>query len=476
MGIYAELIDLEKTFNDIRGAKPTIVNTLINQTTDQKKSINETLYTTNGDIYNNVPQCQCGEKKGKYRIGVLCNNCHTHVQEPIDEFLESLVWIAKPINIEPLINPQVWLMLRTFFSLGQRSTFDLMSYLTNNRLKINPDESANVRRIIALLKQQKMHKRGYNHFVRNFDWYMEFLFTCDVYKKKSADIDPLYYFIMNNKDKVFTNHIPVPNKSLLIIEEDQSGIYVDKSLTLALDGIRLMTGIDIFTEDDPVDSEYQDADDEVEAEKAYLKELNALTSNVVLTPEKMKEEQQALERRKRNFDKKRQNKVSKALGILSTYYGTIYKDLFSPKSGIFRKHVYGTRVDYSFRTVISSLSGPHRYDEIHIPWAVGVNVLYNHITSKLLKKGWSPNETYSFINKYNLEYNEDLDAVMKELIQEAGPKGIPVLMNRNPSLGRGSIQRVYISKIKSNPEDVTTSISLLVVTEPNAVKIAALIQ
>lgn len=470
MGIYAEIINLEERFQNIKGAPPTIVNDLLNQSLDQKKTINETLYTTNGDIYNNVPQCQCGEKKGKYRIGVICENCHTPVQEAIDEHLESLIWIQRPRNIAALINPQVWLMLRSHFSLGQGSSFDLMSYLTDNRLKINKDESSNIQRIIHLLKTSKMHKRGWNHFIENFDWYMDFLFTCDVYKKKSEDIHPLYHFIMNNKDKVFTNHIPVPNKSLLIIEEDQSGIYIDKSLTQIIDAIRLLTGIDLIPDDDPIDSEFEDDDDEEIAEKEYEKALINLEKNVIVDEETIKQQREQLERRKRTFEKSRQNNVSRAMRSISEYYGQIYKDLFSPKPGIFRKHVYGTRVDYSFRTVISSLSGPHRYDEIHIPWAVGVNVLYNHITSKLLKKGWSPNETYSFINKYNLEYNEDLDEIIKELIVEAGPKGIPVLMNRNPSLGRGSIQRVYISKVKSNPEDITTSISLLVTTSMNADK------
>lgn len=410
MGIYAKLINLDELFESV-STPTTIVNDLDSQTSDQKKDINETIYTTNGDVYNNVPTCQCGEKKGKYRIGSICSNCHTPVSESIEEYLQSLVWIRQPNGVEKLINPQIWLMLKRKFTIG---AFCTLTYLTDNGVKFDKMVLSNkkVMRLKYQLVEAGLDQRGYNHFIQNFDRYMEFLFNSDVFKPKRKEVDKLYNLIYLHKDKVFTSYIPIPNKSLLIIEDTNYGSFIDKSLTLVLNAVRLMTGID-----------RPDA--------------------ISLT------------------EKSRENRVSKALNNISDYCMQTYKELFSPKPGIFRKQIYGTRVDYSFRTVISSLSGKHRYDEIHIPWPVGINVLYNHIVSKLLHRGYSPTEAFSFINKYNLEYNEEMETILKELINEAGPRGIPCLGNRNPSLGRGSIQRHYITKIKTDPQDITTSISLL---------------
>lgn len=419
MGIYAVLKSHDDMFSSLTGAPPTIVNDLVSQTSEQKKTINETIYTTNGDVYNNVPTCQCGEKKGKFRVGAVCNNCHTPVREPIEEYLQSLVWIRQPQGVNKLISPHVWLMLRRKFTLGGQNGFDTLTYLTDPWYKYQ-DPNPRVTRLKETLEEEGLNVRGYNNFVTRFDEYMEFLFNSPIFKpSKRTPVDDLYYLLKKEKNNYFSSYIPIPNKSLLIIENTNFGTYIDASLTQVINAVRLMTGID-----DPED----------------------VTLSI----------------------KTKESRVAKALNCLSDYYYQVYREVFSPKPGIYRKHVYGTRVDYSFRAVISSLSGKHRYDEIHVPWAVGVNVLYNHIVSKLFKRGFSPMEAFSFINKYNLEYNELMEEILNELIHEAGDKGIPCLGNRNPSLGRGSIQRLYITKFKTNPQDFTVSLSLLVVREFNA--------
>lgn len=421
MGIYARLINLDERFANIKGHDPVIVNHLNNRTTDEKENINSTVYTTIGDVYNNIPSCQCGKKKGKFRLGEICGNCGEPVKEIIEEYLENRVWIKQPVGVAPLINPQVWLMLRERFSLGNKKpAFEVIQYMTDTGYREPPMHKGTkkVNEFIAEFNTWRRGPRNYNTFVENFDYYMECLFNSNVLKKKDVG-NNLKDLIDANRDKIFCSYVPVPNKSLLVIEESPYGKYIDKSLTAAIDAIRLLTGID---------------EDEEANRNTGIK----------------------------------QNRVSKALTNLSEYYKQTYKELMSPKEGIFRKHVFGTRVDYSFRTVISSLTGPHRYDEIHVPWAVAINVLYNHIASKLMHKGYSPNEIFTFINQYNLEYHPEMEKILKELIKEAGPRGIPCLVNRNPSLGRGSIQRVYITKVKTNTRDITTSISILICPAMNA--------
>ena len=58
---------------------------------------------------------------------------------------------------------------------------------------------------------------------------------------------------------------------------------------------------------------------------------------------------------------------------------------------------------------------------------------------------------------------------MKELIAESPYKGLPCCFNRNPTLLRGSIQQLYITKIKSDDiNDNTISLSVMILSAYNA--------
>ena len=417
MGVYDRLISLEDKFNSIRGSTPTIVNFIADTTSDDKKKINEMVYTTITDVFNNVPTCQCGQKKGKFRLGEYCTNCHSKVTEVIEEYLENKIWIQRPVGVSKLVSPQIWKMLRDKFKLGNSNVFDTICYITDSKYKEPPD-NVKPQKAFKFIQEFKDRgfKRSYNYFIDNLDEILEFLFTSKTLDKKSGN--DLYRLIMENKNIILTDHVPLPNKSVLVLEESPYHKFPDPGLAHAVSAVRHVSGIDLPG--------------------------RVLTSI------------------------QRQNRVSKCLTDLSNYYGETYQKVFTPKEGLFRKHVFGTRVDYSFRTVISSLTDKHRYDEIHVSWSACINVLYNHILNKLFRLGYSPNEAFEFINSVNLEYNAEMERIINELISEAGPDGICCLVNRNPSLGRGSIQRVYITKIKTDVRDITTSISILICPAMNA--------
>jgi hypothetical protein len=67
-----------------------------------------------------------------------------------------------------------------------------------------------------------------------------------------------------------------------------------------------------------------------------------------------------------------------------------------------------------------------------------------------------------------LQYNPLLDTLLKELISESPHGGIPVTFGRNPTLARGSIQVLYVTHIKTDPEIITISLSVLVLRGFNA--------
>ena len=73
------------------------------------------------------------------------------------------------------------------------------------------------------------------------------------------------------------------------------------------------------------------------------------------------------------------------------------------------------------------------------------------------------------IAEHTLRYDPLIHQFMEELIAEArSGKGIPILLNRNPSLKRLSIQRLYLTKVKTNVRDKTISLSVLILKGYNA--------
>ena len=45
-------------------------------------------------------------------------------------------------------------------------------------------------------------------------------------------------------------------------------------------------------------------------------------------------------------------------------------------------------------------------------------------------------------------YDYEIDVIMQNMIKDCPYKGLPILMNRNPSLRIGSIQLLFVTKIK----------------------------
>lgn len=422
MGMYPKLLNTDEQFQAITG-ETVIINDLNNETEAEKQEVNSLLYTTNGDVYNNVPSCRCGNTTGKYKIGAVCKTCHTPVEEVTAQNLQSFVWIRAPKGVRSLFNVTIFLMLRNYFNKDD-GKFDVIQYITNPHyrpMSASKDTQSIIEKIGA---HPVLNRRSFNFFIEHFDEWMIWLFQQPEYRKATniqKGYIPLWELIKQNRDILFPQYIPVPNKTLLVVEETAVSKYIDNSLVDAISGIRMLIGID-----NPNSSIYTTS------------------------------------------DRSRESRVAKCLIHLTDHYNTFYAITIGGKSGIARRLMLGTRCDYSFRTVITSITGPHEYDEIQIPWAVGMVVLRLHITNKLRKKyGWPPAKIIQFLMRYARTYHPVLDEIFKELLAEAGGK-IYALMNRNPSMGRASLQRVGITKVKTDTTDNTTSISILIVRGFNA--------
>lgn len=393
---------------------PIVLNDLENITEEEKQNVDRLISSNfETDLLSNEPSCECKRIKGGYNEGIFCNECKTYVQEPFEKELNPIVWLRSPNGVEKLMSPLLISMLTSRFTA---EGFSLIEWLIHTKYapNINRPEEAQMLLDAGI-------ERGYNYFVQNFDRILETLYSFKRFKPKKGEEDKLLTLIQKERKDLFSTHIPIVNKSLLVIETTDVGIWVDASVVQVVDAIRTVIGID---------SKY-------------------CTFNV----------------------REKENRTAKTLLMLSEYYTDVMHEQMSPKSGLFRKSWAGWRNHFSMRCVISSLTDPHKYDELKLPWAPTIAMLKLHLMAKLMNSdefNYTPNEATALLYEATYKYDPLVHRLLKELIAEAPGGHLVVTLNRNPSLTRGSIQTFNIWEIKTNPADYTISLPIITVKQFNA--------
>lgn len=428
MPIIHELENLEEVLDTLR-TEATLLNDLDFLTDAGQEDIKQRVYETcHSDLISSVPSCTCGELKGAHRLktawtlAAICPKCHTPVKSSVDEDIKPVLWLRVPNGVHTFVNPHIWLMLcRRFTKKGVNA----IRWLTDSGYR--PTTKAND--VIKELRETNI-PRGFNYFTENIDAVLDQLQSLKTFKEDKAKDDPLKRvmdaplrrLINEQRKSVFTSHLPIPNKSILLIEVTNVGSYADLNHLNVMDVVQILINCD-----------------------------NPLTSSGMKIREK-------------------ENRVSRALTALADYFQKYYDSTISPKEGIVRKHFNGTRMHFSARGVITSITDPHDYDEIHIPWGMAVVKYRPYIMNKLLRAPYRMcyNNAVKFWFDHINHYDPTLDKILAELIKECPFNGIPEIIHRNPSLMQGSMLYMRITKVKKDPADKSISLPILVVGHPNA--------
>ena len=361
MGISLELENFTKLFDE-SPVEPIILNTLSSITEEDRENIANltTKRYEKTDVFSNQPSCDCGKITGGFNLGVYCSSCRTSVIELFSQDLIPRVWIKSPQGVAPLINPVIWAMLTDKFT---KSKFNLVEWLCNTDYQ--PAGDRPIAEIDELLEMGI--QRGYNNFVHNFDAYFDMLCSVKHFAKKKDD--DLKTLIHAQRDCVFSQHITLPNKALLIEEHTNVGAYSDPMALRIVDAIRTISSIDT-----PMASYTQ---------------------------------------------RQKENRTIKTLIKCSEYYREAYHVLFAKKPGLIRKHIFGTRAHWSARAVISSTTKQHRYDELTVPWGQAVTLFAVHLKGKLIRMGYTPNGALALLQKYTTVYSSVINGLFYELFKEA---------------------------------------------------------
>lgn len=411
MGLHFRLTNFSELAAQVPG-ELVVLNDLEGVTEHDRKHIEQltTSVFNQTDVFSNEPHCECGRTTGGYNVGIVCPVCRTQVQELFSRELVPRVWLRNPNGVALLMNPLVWTMLSTTFSI---SGFNVIEWLCNTDYVFTgspPNEVLNDIRELGIA-------RGYNNFVNNFDHNLELLFSVRKFAKFRGG--HLHKLIIEQRDCVFSQHLPLPNKALLIKEDTNVGSFIDEMVVSIINAIHMIRSID--------------------------------TKTATFTV------------------RQKENRTVKTLVELASFYYNCYHNLFAKKQGLIRRNVCGTRGHWTCRNVISSNTGVHEYDELWLPWGSAVTLFTVHLKNKLFRRGYTPNEAAELLYKYTNVYHPLLDSLFQELIAETPQqRGFSGIFVRNPSLSRASTQRKRITRIKTDPNDQTISLSILAVKGFNA--------
>lgn len=375
MGVYLEHVNFDQEFSKLT-FNPVIINDCPTVTQQQKEYIDTLIYKRfESDLLSNEPQCECGEMSGRYKLGAVCRNCGTPVEDIMEQELHPLVWIRSPHGVERLINPIILTKLLNYFN---KSNFSLIEWIINTDYVSHGQKPLYLDSLISMGV-----RRGYNNFITHIEDYMNAIFNLSLFKPKKGEHAPLYHLVMKalREGTLLSHHVPLINRSLLVIEETTVGKWVDPIVMGAIDAIRTVTSID-----DPI-----------------------LDYTI----------------------RQKENRIAKSLIALSNYYYDTLDKVLSGKPGMFRKHVFGTRNNFSMRNVITSLTKAHRYDELHVPWGSAVTTFRLHLMNKLLKRGFIVNQAVALLNECVYRYDPLIGELFDELFAESRDGGWWTIFQRN---------------------------------------------
>jgi hypothetical protein len=409
MGTYLVLENHDQLYEQIVNKSDLIiVNDFSCVTEAEREEFNDQLrikYTPE-DILSNIPRCVCGEIFGWANKGLKCSNCQTVAESRAGVQLESKVWMRAPREVTAFINPRVWRMLCILFD---KSEFRVMMYLTDRSYR--PQGITDLQATVDSLQIP----RGLNNFVAKFEEIYDKLAVIVTDREKRKNYQLIKILYQQNRDCFFPRYLPAPNHTLFVLEKTNSAHYVEKTVPHMLDAIRTLTGIDT---------------------------PSASSSRT-----------------------RRENKTIRTVDMYSSAHYKWMSEVASAKPGVFRKQVFAARSEFSFRAVIVSITDQHDYREVHVPWSISVTFFEYHITNKLIARGMAPNAIKEHLYTHAHRYSPLLSGIFDELIAESPDMGVPIILGRNPSLKRGSIQQLFITQIQKDPAIQSIALSDLVLRE-----------
>lgn len=413
-GIYLSLAQPDELFENLT-YPPIILNQLPAKAIEDRAAIDALVTTTYGSEVTSLdapPSCRCNRLNGSDKLGDLCPQCGSRVEKDFTREIEPSVWIAAPDDIDGLFTP---IAFEIFSRRLTSKSWNGLEYLCNTNYK-KPDMS-NTRGLEIVRRIEKLNmQRGLNETMRNFDLLIElFISLVSTYGNPQLADDTLR-FIAENRDKLICRYIPLPSKIAFVLEKTSLGDWTDKPFRHAMECVRIVSNLD--------------------REQGDVKRIG--------------------------------NRLTSMMSSLNAYYGEAFGDPFCRKEGWLRQAVYGSRLNFSWRSVITSRTDTHHYEEIQIPYSQACVMFKVHLLNRLIKRHkMSFKKAFGYIEAHSAKRDEFLwNEIMALIKATPGGRGFWSTFTRYPTLSRGSTQALRIVGLTEG----ASTLSVLAVKTANADK------
>ena len=338
--------------------------------------------------FGNRYKCECGFTQSKVNNGVTCKICGTKVKY-VDDDYTYFGWIV--LKKYYIIAPSMYQALRSFIG----KDFDEIIHYD-----CITDDDGNQH------EKPKPKDKPYNwigliEFKDKFDEIMDF------YKNKNKKKIARYDDIMANKDKVFTQSIPVYSALLRPFDIERftcSYESTNQTYNMINKYVTVLNNDSAFTKT-----------------RFRIKSLNTKTTERKATLELLWRLQLKLD----------------------TLYDQVIEIIKGKKGNI--RTLFGGRCNFVTRNVITA-DPSLRINQVKLPYAALVELLQQSIIN-ILTKTYNLSYADAYQKWYYASIKKDkiiLD-IINNIIHNALPdhKGLPVVINRNPTISYGSILAMY---------------------------------
>lgn len=279
----------------------------------------------------------------------------------------------KILKYDKIIHPTIFKQIEYF--IGKNELEGILTYHRDN------DIDGNILPFTPIDPSHPYTELGMVEFKEKFDEIMEF------YLKQKPNKKKYYDFIMKNREKVFIHSIPVFTTLLRPFDIDGRSLYHEDSNPKFNMINKLASQLNNIGEKDRSDKEYQ---------------INELLKN------------------------------------LQDQYIELYAyivEILSTKKGVIRQ-LFGGRYNFSSRCVIVA-DNRLRIDQVRLPYKCLVEWLDPQIKNILVKSyNMIYNEAEEFLFKAKVKPNKTIANIINSIIK-SHKDGLPVIINRNPSINYG---------------------------------------
>lgn len=339
------------------------------------------------DAYKDRYRCSCGHLRGALYNGEECPTCKTRVKYVDDDF-SIFGWIVLQHGYK-LIHPNLFEVLKSF--IGGKVLSSIIKYT------IEADEDGFVKDKVVK-ETSPFAGIGMIEFAQRLDEILEF------YRKKNKSNQKkmeLYQHLINNREKILTDSIPV--YTLFLRMANVSGDQFS------------------FTKN------------------------NKWYNNLALNMGLINDQSTSVNRRKKN-----KNEILEDMQLtLQEVYKTIIDDM-KGKMGAVRSVMAG-RFNFTARAVIVP-DETLRVDEIRLPYAALVVLMEQTLINYMVKTlDMSYSDAHKRWFKAQITRDEFVVKTLNEIIRSSDNKrGISFMINRNPSINYGSVLHMYCIGINDN--------------------------